>query len=313
MLEVRHFQMVEAIARTGSFTQAAVELHLAQPALSHRQRSLEKCLGAPVFRREAKGMTLTPEGERIASAGEIVLRAVHDAEHDLRLLGRGYQGTLRITTECYTCYHWLPSVLRHFSEKFPDVDVQIVPDASTDPLNALLEKRLDVAIVHSMVDQPALVSEELFEDDLVAVLPLGHPLADRLWLEPSDFEGEVLLLHHDAPNTFVMTGFLRPAGVKLARVTELQLSEALLQTVRSGFGITVMARWAVQPELDRGDLVGIPLGPDGLVRSWRMVTRRDLSRRASVQELAGLLKHGTPLAGDHVGSVSAGREIRLDP
>ena len=289
MLETRHLQIVEAIAREGTVTAAARTLHLTQPALSHALAQLEARLGLPLFRRAPRGMSLTPEGERLLQVAALVLPEVRAAELELRLAKEGHRGVLEISTECYTCYHWLPPILAHFQAAFPDVEVRIAPDSKEDPAQALLDGRLDVAIMHSAVRHPDLVSEELFVDELAAMVQPDHPLSVRPYLEPRDLRGETIVLHSDPDTSPVISEFLEPAGERPFRVLELQLTEAILAVVKSGLGVTVMAPWAVRPDLDRGTLKAVSLGKEGLHRSWRLVTRKDRARRATVQALARLL------------------------
>ena len=290
MIEVRHLEIVDAIARAGSVTAAARRLHLTQPAVSHALADLEARLGVSLFTRRPRGMRITPEGARLTTAARVVLDEVRNAEADLRLFRDGQVGSMRIATECYTCYHWLPPILAHFQERFPDVSVRIATEATDDPLGALLDETLDAAIVHSKVEDAELVSERLYEDELLAAVPPGHPLASRPFLTARDFGDQVLLLHSDPENSVVVQDFLDPAGVRPSRIIELRLTEALIASVLSGLGVTVMAHWVLKPRLDAGDLVGLRLGADGLHRTWRLVTRRDRARRATIQELARLLK-----------------------
>lgn len=290
MLEVRHLQIVEAIARSGSVTEAARRLNLSQPAVSHALGDLEGRLGVPLFERLPRGMRATAEGRRLVDAARVVLDAVRDAEHDLQRFKEGCQGIIHISTECYTCYHWLPPILAHFSRRFPDVEVRISPDATRDPLSALEAGRLDMAIVHTPVDHPDLVTEELFEDELVALVPPDHPLAEHEFLAPAAFAGETLILHSEPETSYAVSDFLDPAGVAPARILVLPLTEAIFESVKAGLGLTVVARWAARPETDRGSLVPLRLGDRGLFRSWRLVTRRDRARRVTIQELARLLK-----------------------
>lgn len=299
MLEVRHLQIVDAIARSGSVTEAARRLHLSQPAVSHALGDLEARLGVSLFERLPRGMRPTPEGDRLVEAAGIVLDAVRDAEYDIRRFREGCQGIVRVATECYTCYHWVPPILAHFAERFPEVEVRIAPEATRDPVAALVAERLDLAIVHNPVEHPDLVTEDLFEDELVALVPPGHPLAGRSAIDPSDFADQVLILHADPDTSAVVTEFLEPAGVAPARVMEIPLTEAVFASVRAGLGLTVVARWVARPETDRSTLLALRLGNDGVVRKWRMVVRRDRARRATLQELARLLKErsGAALGG----------------
>src|SRR5215471_17783798 len=146
MLEVRDLRLVEAISRKGTMTRAATDLNVSQSALSHQLAQLERTAGSPLFRRTARGMLLTSQGERLLAAAHVVLDELREAERAL-MGGAADSGVIRISTECYTCYHWLPASLTTFEQRFPRVDVQVVVEATRAPLEALREGRIDLAIV----------------------------------------------------------------------------------------------------------------------------------------------------------------------
>src|SRR5215470_2310330 len=116
-LEVRHLRLVAAVAEVGSLTRAGDRLHLTQSALSHQLRDIESRLGAPLFLRVGKRLVLTPAGD--------VLARLEQAEREIRQMGKERAGILRLTTECYTCYHWLPPLLIRYRRRFPRVEVRI--------------------------------------------------------------------------------------------------------------------------------------------------------------------------------------------
>src|SRR5467141_3305459 len=150
-LEVRHLQLVAAVADVGSLTRAGDCLHLTQSALSHQLRDIESRLGTALFLRVGKRLVLTPAGERVLASARAILERLRQTEHDIREMGRDRAGILRITTECYTCYHWLPPLLLHYRRKFPRVEVRIDVEATRRPIEVLLAGKLDLAIISSAV------------------------------------------------------------------------------------------------------------------------------------------------------------------
>src|SRR5262245_32924337 len=113
-VDVRHLKLVATVAERGSLTKAGDQLHLTQSALSHQLRDLEARLATPLFLRVGKRMVLTPAGDRFLTLARRVLADIDDAEYEVKRLGGNHRGLLRITTECYTCYHWLPPLLKLF-------------------------------------------------------------------------------------------------------------------------------------------------------------------------------------------------------
>src|SRR6202163_4107801 len=113
-LEVRHLKLLVTVAEEGSVTEAGRRLHVTQSALSHQLRDAEEKLGTALFLRLGKKMVLTPAGEKMLVCARKVLDELRAAEGQIEGLNGGTRGVIRVSTECYTCYHWLPPVLKKF-------------------------------------------------------------------------------------------------------------------------------------------------------------------------------------------------------
>ena len=269
ILEVRSLQLALAIADYGTLTQAARHLDLTQSALSHQLLQLEARLRLPLFHRMGRRMVATQAGERLVEVARRVVPELKRTEEAMRGEATGKSAVIRLSTECYTCYHWLPSVLMSFRSHYPGVDVQIVPEATRRPVEALLESRLDLAIVHSEIRIPKLRYFPLFVDEMVLVVPPEHALASRTSINPGDLGGEHLITYGLSPDTpSVAREFLAAEGVTPARVSEIQLTEAIIEMVKAGLGVTILAKWAVQPAVDAGTVRTVRLGRAGLKRAW---------------------------------------------
>ncbi|MGH9702570.1 MAG: LysR family transcriptional regulator [Candidatus Acidiferrales bacterium] len=277
-LESRDLKMLAAIVEEGGVTRAANRLHVTQPALSHQLRNLEEAIGTAVFDRVNKKMILTPAGERLLVSSRIVLDELQRAEAEIRGATRESRGVLRISTECYTCYHWLPSRIQIFAQKFPAVEIKIVVEATRHPFAPLLDGELDLAIASTNVRNRKLIYTPLFQDELVVVMPPDHPLACRPSIGARDFADQHLIIYGmPLQESTVFQKILIPAGVTPRKLSQVQLTEGILELVRAGLGISVLARWAVAPQLARGELKAVPLERGGIKRQWSAVRRRNPS------------------------------------
>ena len=301
ILEVRHLRVVQAIVREGSVTRAAESLYLTQPAVSHTLKDIESRLGVQLFRRKKKRMEPTAEGLSLHRTAERVLDELACAEESLQKFKEGKRGVLRVATECYTCYHWLPRILRRFSETVPDVDLQIVPEATTETLASLLGERIDLAIVHREPSHTSVSAVHLFDDEMLAVFPRSHRLAAQEWVKPEDFADEHLLLHTAPEESLFMSRYLIPAGVRPRRVSQLSLTQAIFETVRAGLGVTAVAGWMVRGEVEAGHLCTSRLAPDGLKRRWFAASLRKSESLESVSELIRLLQKESALSAGRCG------------
>jgi LysR family transcriptional regulator for metE and metH len=273
-LEIRHLTLVDAVAELGNVTRAADRLHLTQSALSHQLRDIESRLGAPLFVRLSRRMALTPEGERVLTSARRVLDELRRAEDDVRGMSDSGRGVLRLCTQCNTGYHWLPPLLESFNKKHPGVDVQIVVDATERPLDALRDGQIDLAVItDDDVNDPRIVTRPLFADELVAIVPPNHRLAKRAWIAPEDFRDEHLIIYK-APrkSSYTFTRILTPAGIEPARVSFVPLTEAIVELIKAGLGIGVLAAWAVEPAIRSGAVKAVRIGRKGVRRQWSAAT-----------------------------------------
>jgi LysR family transcriptional regulator for metE and metH len=213
---------------------------------------------------------------------------VVDLEEDLRGFASGRRGTLRLTTECYTCYEWLPPLLRRFEKRHPQVEVEIVVEATREAVAALRGGRVDLALVTG-ASGGDLVSDDLFEDELLLIVQPSHRLARRRFVRPADLLEERLLLYSKPAENQFYQGFLAPVGVTPREVSSVQLTEAIVSMVRAGLGVSPLAGWAVERELRRGEVVGLSIGERGMHRTWRAATRHDARRPAYLDDFVALI------------------------
>jgi LysR family transcriptional regulator for metE and metH len=295
-LEIRHLRLVAAVAEHQSLTKAGEVLHLSQSALSHQLRDIEERLGTRLFHRLNRRMLPTPAGERLLESARTVLSELGNAEVAIRT-GLGQRPvTLRLSTECYTAYHWLPPVLKPFRQRFPHVEVCIDPTATSDPIGRLLSGELDLAIVSSSVKHARLAVRPLFDDEQVLLLPADHRLARRPYARLTDFGQERLLTYTGAEDSHFLTRVLRPAGVVPTYVETVKLTEAAVEMVRAGLGVAVLSRWAVAPYLRRGSLVAQRITADGYARHWRAVVHAHLADADYLCEFLRLVIANAPAA-----------------
>ena len=288
--ELRDLQMVAAIAASGSVTRAAGDLHRTQSAISHQLRAIEERLGTALFLRVGKRMVMTAAGERVLAAARRVLEDIATTEEDVRRLATRQTGVLRVCAQCNTGYHWLPPLVDVFRRRFPAIDVSLAVECTLRPLDALLEGRLDVAIVTQSVDHDQIRVRPLFEDEHAAIVPPDHPFSKRPFVRPEDFASERLLLYSSSPDdSFTIQRILRPAGVTPERVSFVMLTEAILEMVKAGLGISVMQTWAVEPSLRAGEIRAIPITAGGIRRQWSAATLQAAGRVPHVEAFIDLL------------------------
>ncbi len=309
-LEVRHLRLINSIAEEGSVTKAGKRLFLSQSALSHQLRDVEEKLGVSLFTRLNKRMILTAAGERLLAAARKVLAELERTEEDIERIALNREGVLRITTECYTCYHWLPSLLKLFNHSYPRIEVQIVVDATRSPLEALLNGKLDLALVSSKVRDSKLAYKPLFRDEMVGIVARSHHLSGKIFLTAEDFRNEHLILYSTPEENRAVQQVIISAGVSPGRVSSVQLTEAIIEMVKAGVGIGVLSRWSVAPQLSAKSLCAIPLTKQRVYRQWFAATLKSKAVPAYVQSFISLLADNPVLVMKKERSTEKGRQGR---
>lgn len=282
MITIQHLQIIDKVISEGSVTKAAARLHLTQSALSHQIKDLEEALGLRLFHRSGKKMILTAAGRKVVESAAVILPHLQHLHEELGHLKAGKSRQLRISTECYTCYNWLPATLHQFHQKHAQVNVEIVVEATQKPLQYLEQGKLDLAIVSRRHPDSPLQYKHLFDDNLVVVVPPTHPLAAlKKPLQPSQLEGETLLLYQFSKDTPAYT-FLE--GVHFKQLIKMPLTETILEMVKAGMGITIMANWAAKNYAANHSLVLVPLDHTLSNRSWYACFHKDADD--AVKEMA---------------------------
>ncbi|HEY9259844.1 LysR family transcriptional regulator [Chitinophaga sp.] len=264
--------LVQRIVEHGSLTKAADSLFLTQSALSHQLKDLEHRTGLQIFDRVNKKLLLTHAGRRIMEGAGSILPQLSQLNEDILAYKKGKLSSLRISTECYTCYHWLPEIITRLKSQMEQVEISIVAAATQRPLEYLLNGELDLAIVSEKPDHPAIHTTNLFSDNLVVVLPRNHPFTrTKMALTAADFATEHLLVYdaYGSHNHFSKE-FFRETGPKT--ITRIQLTEAIIEMVNAGMGLAIFATWVIAPYLKHKDIVTMPLKSPLRKRAWRVAT-----------------------------------------
>lgn len=272
-LESRDLRAVLEIARTGSVTRAAERLHVTQSAISHQLRELESRIGTPLFLRAGRRMLPTPAGSALVRSAEKVVGELARAGTAVEQLVRQETGELRVAAQCHTGYHWLPPLLKVARVRFPTHTIRILAEHTAHPVAAVLDARLDLAIVNEAPRDSRLRLRPLFEDEHAAIVWPGHPWTRRAYVPPDELAAAPLLLYsRTLDDSFVVRTVLRPAGLVPDSATFIQLTEALLEMVKAGAGVSVLPTWSVASALASGAVAKVRITRSGLYRPWLAAT-----------------------------------------
>lgn len=285
-MELRHLRYFVAVAEERHFGRAAARLHIAQPPLSQQIRRFEAELGEPLLYRTTRSVELSPAGEVLLERGREILAAVDAAIDDARRAARGEYGRLAIGFTGSTTYALLPAIAAALREQLPGVMLDLRGELLTPAQVALLlDGTLDLGFLRPPVHVRDLHTEVLHSEPLVAVLPVGHPLADADAVPLEQLEGERFVMYpshfrsvvHDAVEDACAAHGFKPVAAH-----EVAETSTLVSFVAAGLGVSLVpasvAKMTIEGALYR------PLEPDTtrveLAVAWRDDDERPVLVRA---------------------------------
>lgn len=283
LLDSRQLRAFRVLARTGSFTQTARELHITQSGISHSMKALEVEIGCRLLDRLGKKVVLTQAGEQLLQHAEKILAEMQTARETLTRLGKWGRGRLRLGASTTACQHLIPPVLREFKESFPDHAISLEPGDTPQLVALLLRQRIDLALTLETEREPQLEFHPLFTDELRFVVSALHPWAQAQRVERSEIPRQSYILYNKQSITFrLIEDYFRSEDVVLNTIIEAGSMEATKELVKLGLGVSVLAPWIAKKEIAEGSLVSLPLGRKKLQRRWGILHWR--GRRLTLAE-----------------------------
>lgn len=237
------------VARRGNVSRAAEAMFLTQPTLTARLHALEKELGEPLFSRTRRGMRLTDAGRAFLPYAERAIRAVRDGRQALADARSVSAGRLVLGAAPAVSTYVLPALLQRFAASYPRVEVAVRTGHSEDVLQMLLREEVQLALVRALRHRE-IESIALYDEELVLVVPPGHPFADRSPIGIADLASERLILFDRTSSYYELTQtFFLSLGVTPREVMELDNIEAAKKMVERRLGIALLPRTAVSGEI----------------------------------------------------------------
>jgi DNA-binding transcriptional LysR family regulator len=270
---LRQLQLLVAAARTLSFTRAAREVHLTQPAVSMQIRELERIAGLPLFDRSRGRLRLTAAGEALAVHARRILGELRDAEESLAALAGLSRGRLEIAVVS-TAKYFAPRLLALFARRHPGIELRLLVNNRAETIRLLADDEVDLAITGTTPHELPLEARPFARHPLVIVAPPEHPLAGRRRVAPAELSGETFLVREPGSGTrAALERFLRGARVHPGRTAEMHSNETIKQAVMAGMGIAFLSGHAVVIELAAGHLIVLPVEGLPVHREWNVVHR----------------------------------------
>lgn len=170
-MNLKQLEYFIALAEELHFGRAAERLGMAQPPLSRQIKQIEEDLGALLFNRGRNAITMTQAGDRLYQRGNALLAEFQDIKLEVKRIGQGAEGRLRIGFVGSATYGLMPNVLKSFRASFPEVNLSLIPMNNAQLHRCLIRREIDIAIARPTLDDAEILTRKLGDEPLVLAMP----------------------------------------------------------------------------------------------------------------------------------------------
>jgi len=270
----RQLKVFEAVARHLSFTRAAEELHLTQPAVSMQITQLEDNIGLPIFEKLGKKVFLTEAGEELYRTSRAITQQLREAEAYFENLKGVKGGRLRIAVAS-TANYFCSRLLATFCDRVDNLTVSLDVTNREGLLRQLDQNEVDLVIMGQPPANMDLVAEVFLDNPLVIIAAPDHPLVGRRSIPLSELKDEAFVVREPASGTRIaMERFFAEQDIQLKTGMEMRSNEAVQQAVQAGLGLGIVSIHTLSLELETRRLAILDVESFPIMRQWFIVYRK---------------------------------------
>jgi len=278
MIDIQKIETFLCAAECLSISEAAKQLHLSQPTVSHQVKLLEQELGNMLFTRSNTGLQLTEAGRLLLPWARRLSHDTYDLKVMMSSLNEEIAGELRISCSTTAGKYILPQLAARFCLHYPGIKTRILACGPEHAALNLLEGEAHIGVVSSEISDASLESQKFFRDTITLIVPSDHRWASRSSIEPAEILGEPLILREETAGTRrVMLTELAKHDISLDDLKvfmEVGNAEAIVGTVAAGYGISFVSTMAIGNLQQQGKVVAISVDGLTLQRTIYMVRKR---------------------------------------
>ncbi len=273
-MNLHQLRIFYTVANRMSFTQAAADLILSQPAVSLQIRALEKTLALRLFERVNNQLSLTEAGSALYRSAMVMLNAEEEAERTMSELAGATRGKLIIGANTTGGMYVMPGVIRAFRRAHPEAELVLHIDGTERIMERVQQNVIDLGFVGGPIDDSRFHVEPLWEDPLALIFSPEHPLAGRPSVTLADLARQPFIVPEPTSRTRLLyERVLREAGVTIKAGLQLNGTEPVKKAVEANLGVAIVSAHAVDREIAAGHLQTATIEGVDMRRHFEMISR----------------------------------------
>ena len=290
-----HLALFQAVAQAGSISAAAAAVRVSQPAVSRQIAELETELGVRLLDRLPRGCRLTEAGGILAAYASRWQSLENDAAHAIEEYRGLKRGRLTVGASLTIGGYLLPGMLAEFHGRYPEIELRVEIGNTERVHRALLTGTFELGLTEGPLEAEELESTMFFQDELVPIAPLDHPLMRKGAVSAREMCHEPILLREEGSGTrAVVERALRRKGITVQPLLSLASPEAIKNAVVAGLGVAIVSRLIVSLELQAGTLGIIPLKDLSILRPLHLQRVRGRSLSPSQTRFLEIVEKRSP-------------------
>jgi DNA-binding transcriptional LysR family regulator len=273
-VDINQLEVLIAVANERGFSRAADKLYRTQPAISQAIRRLEEEVGEPLFDRSSKDGTLTASGQVLLKYAQQIINLRRDAKLAVKELKDLQRGKVTLGANEYTVMYLLP-VISIYRVRHPHIKIEVKRDLASRIPSEVLKRDVEIGIVSFRPNDPALATVSVATDELALIVAPTHPLAEKKVVSVRELGVESFIAHNvRSPYRERVVQTFEKHRTPLNISMELPTLEAIKRFVEQGMGVALVPRLAAQAEIERGQVVAIPVREMRLERTLYLIYRK---------------------------------------
>lgn len=272
-ITLKQLKIFETVARRESFTRAAEELYLTQPAVSMQIRQLEETVGLPLFERLGKRIYITEAGQRVFELSKEIRELLGDTESALEELKDEGSGNI-VVSVVTTVHHFAINLLADFCKTYPKIKVDLNVTNRKGLFKQLEDNQTDVVLMGLPPEDLDVEAELLMENPLVVIAPTTHPLAQKQQIDLDVLTRETFLIREkDSGTRSSVQKFFTQHNLEITRSMEMNSDSAIKQGVEVGLGLGIVSVHTIRNELEENRLCVLDVKEFPIIRHWYLAHR----------------------------------------
>ena len=278
-----------------SFSRAADQLYITQPAVSQHVQSLERRLGAPLMERNNKRVRLTKAGEIVYSHGRDIIHLYNQMQRYVDDLANLEAGSVSIGSSYTFGEYVLPRVIARLHEQYPAITPTISIANTRDIVDRVSDGDIDVGVIEGQHESTKVDTSPFATDTVVIVGATAHPLAQRETVSAKDAGESLWVVRETGSGTREVTDrAFAKCGIVPAATIEFGSTQAVKEAVEAGLGLSILSQWVIRKELAHGTLRTIHVHGMPVTRSFSLVLRKSRFHTKAAELFASLLRSDPP-------------------